>query len=118
MTVLESVQRYISWALFQRSKLSMSSNNAEINASFFEIASFSKNFLRHSKETCKNHRKKFPILTKIELVSEDTQFRHHLKFQGNRTKSSIILAIMNFFSKLLLVKHRKGEKREALFKSL
>ena len=93
MTVLESVQRSISWALFQRSKLSMSSNNAEINASFFEIASFSKNFLMHSKETCKNHRKKFPILTKIELISEDTQFTH-LKFQGNRTRSSIILVMM------------------------
>ena len=98
MTVLESVQRSLFWTLFQISKLSMSSNNAEINASFFEIASFSKNFLRHSKETYKNYRKKFPIFTKIELVSEDTQFRHHLKFQGNRTRSSTILVMMKLLA--------------------
>ena len=58
--------------------------------------------MRHSKGICKNHRKKFPNLTKIELALEDTQFRRHPKFQGNRTKSSIILAkirfLTNFFS--------------------
>ena len=98
MTVLESVQRSIFWALFQRSKLSMSSNNAEINASFLKLHHFLRIFMRHSKGTCKNHRKKFPILTKIELVSEDTQFKHHLKFQGNRTRSSTILVMMKLLA--------------------
>ena len=98
MTVLKLFPRSIFWALFQRSKLSFSSNNPEKNKKILKLSHFLIILMRHSKGTCKNHRKKFPNLTKIELASEDTQFRRHLNFQGNRTKSSIILAIMKFLA--------------------
>ena len=44
MTVLKLFQRSIFWALFQRSKLSLSSNNPEINANFSKLCHFFNNF--------------------------------------------------------------------------
>ena len=69
---------------------------------FKKMHHFSGILTSHNKGSCKNHRKQFPILTKFELVSKDTQARHHLKFQGNRTKSSIIFVATKLLANCFL----------------
>ena len=85
-----------------RNEPSMSSNNLEIDVRFLKLRHFSRN-LRHNKGTFKNHIKQFPILTEIEPVLKDIQFRQDLKFPGDQTKSSNILVTMKLSANQFLV---------------
>ena len=97
-TLFEPFQWSIFWAIFQRSNPSISSNHSEKNKGFLKLHHFSGILTRNNKGSCKNHRKQFGILTKFEPLSKDTQDRHHLKFQGIWTKSSIILVAMKILA--------------------